>query len=184
MTTNAAESYHKAIEIDPNDGPSYTGLGAVLYDKGGREPPRSPPPQPLAHYLALLRPGIGAAKNYRKAIELDATDAVPRWNLGNVLYDQGDRSGAAAWYRKAISLNPNYAPAYSKLGEVLHDQGDSAGAAENYRKAVALQPNDASYCNGLGFALLDQGDLGPAAEQLRQGRRTRPQVRHAPLQPR
>ena len=56
---------------------------------------------------------------FRKAIELNPSDAEAYSNLGNLLNDLKRYEEAEAAYRKAIELNPSYAEAYSNLGILL-----------------------------------------------------------------
>jgi tetratricopeptide (TPR) repeat protein len=92
---------------------------------------------------------------YRKAIELNPSEATPYYNLGCLLDDLKRYDEAEAAYRKAIELNPSYATAYSNLGILLKTlkRYDEAEAA--YRKAIELNPSEAPPYYNLGSLLDD-----------------------------
>jgi tetratricopeptide (TPR) repeat protein len=108
---------------------------------------------------------------YRKAIELDPTDAWSWYNLGNLLADKLKRSQEAeAAYHKAIELDPaDFWPWYD-LGFLLADKLNRPQEAEAaYRKAIELAPAHAWPWNSLGVLLankLDRLDEAAAAYRM------------------
>lgn len=94
-----------------------------------------------------------AEEFYRKAIELDANNAVAYNNLGSTLFNLKRYEEAEKLCRKAIEIDPNYALPYNNLGNVLNDlkRYDEAEAA--YRKAIKSAPNYAKVHNNLGHML-------------------------------
>ncbi|MBI5935988.1 MAG: tetratricopeptide repeat protein, partial [Chloroflexi bacterium] len=97
-----------------------------------------------------------AEASYRKAIELNPSDATAYSNLGNLLSDENLKryEEAEASYRKAIELNPSDATAYSNLGLLLHENLKRYEEAEaSYRKAIELNPSDATAYSNLGILL-------------------------------
>ena len=103
------------------------------------------------------RDEIRAEAAYRKAMELDPTDAWPWYNLGTLLFDDPARHDEAeVAYRKAIELDPTYAAPWNNLGILLakkparHDEAEAA-----YRQAMVLDPTYAAPWNNLGNLLAD-----------------------------
>ncbi len=79
---------------------------------------------------AQSRLGIGAAaENFRKALEGDDADPDYHFNLGYVLWKNGEFDAAVASFRAALERNPEDAEATSFLGRALRKdparQGDS-----------------------------------------------------------
>jgi len=106
----------------------------------------------------------GAEAAYRKAIELDPTNAVAHNNLGILLMDvRKDHAGAEAAFRKAIELDPTDAVAHNNLGNLLKNvRKDYAGAEAAYRKAIELDPTDAAAHWNLSTLLETRGDIAGA----------------------
>lgn len=92
---------------------------------------------------------------YRKAIELDPTEALPWISLGILLADKLNRHDEAeAAYHKAIELGPVHALPWFALGNLLDyklNRIDEAEAA--YRKAIEIDPAFALPWFALGLLL-------------------------------
>jgi superkiller protein 3 len=100
---------------------------------------------------------------YCKAVILDETDPVLRFNLGNVLYELNEFESAAAAFEKAVRLDSRYAEAWNNLGNVLAELGDREAAIAAFDHALALVPNyeDAKQnrFHVMGLSPLMQADL-------------------------
>ncbi len=79
--------------------------------------------------LALIQVGppplqdLAAARaNFEKALELDPKNLRAVFNLGSVLYSQGDREGAIARYEEALAIDPGYAKAKELLARVRSEE--------------------------------------------------------------
>lgn len=82
-----------------------------------------------------------AENAYRKAIELDPTDARPWNNLGNLLSDKlkrFDEAEAETAYRKAIELDPTYALPWNNLGRLLEASNHLTEAFAAYTQGADL----------------------------------------------
>ncbi|HEY9661508.1 MAG TPA: tetratricopeptide repeat protein, partial [Allocoleopsis sp.] len=75
------------------------------------------------------------------------------YDLGHLLYQQGDLVGAARSYQQAIEIQPDSLIAHLNLGVVLDAQGYQTQAAQQYRTAIALQPDYVKAYNNLGCTL-------------------------------
>jgi len=91
-----------------------------------------------------------AREAFRKAIELDETDAEAYVNLGLLLADDGQSDEAERLLRTATLLNPNSHKAHGRLGILLQQLGRYSEAEAELRRAVEIDPTDeiaGSYLN-------------------------------------
>ncbi len=79
-----------------------------------------------------------AEGTYREAIEADSTYAVPRNNLGRILFEKGQVDEAVTQLRAAVRLDPENAAAEANLADALEAQGNRDAAETAYRAAVRL----------------------------------------------
>ncbi|TXT21685.1 MAG: TPR repeat-containing protein, partial [Gallionellaceae bacterium] len=126
----AAESYRKALALDPGFADGYVNLGNVLYEQGRLDE---------------------AIENYRKALALNPDSAQAHYNLGNTLHDQDKLGEAAECYRRTITLKPNFPDTHNNLGLALQKQGEVGKAIACYQKALALKPDYAEAYSNLLF---------------------------------
>jgi tetratricopeptide (TPR) repeat protein len=108
-----------------------------------------------------------AAADYRRALELDGSNRVLHFNLGNVLLASGFAAEAVDQFRQAVDLEPGYYEAWNNLGVALSESGDDSAAEAAFRRALA---NGGSYADALYnlAELLDQaGDTVQAAQYWR-----------------
>jgi len=100
---------------------------------------------------ALMRTGIDAARSgeldqaaaaFRKAVEIDPTDAEAWDSLGVVLVRAGDEARGVEAFRRALRAVPGHLKASRNLAVVLDRQGRSAEAARHYRAFLAKSPAD------------------------------------------
>lgn len=112
-----------------------------------------------ANLLDETNGDVKEAENaYRKAIELDPTDAWPWQGLANLLTNKSNRfDEAETTYRKALELDPMGAWAWHGLGRLLTDKLNRYDEAENaYRRAIELEPARIPSWVGLGSLLTDK----------------------------
>jgi len=95
----AAETYQKAIALEPSDAELHNSLGSVYAESS-----KIPEAQAEFQKSAELNPA-GASRAY--------------FNLGAVLYNTGKMDEAAAAFKKATEIDPNYADAYALWGRAL-----------------------------------------------------------------
>jgi TolA-binding protein len=130
--------------------------------RGGAPAPVSAPAAPLPvpapsvvpigdRVAALMRTGVDAAQSgeldqaaaaFRKAVEVDPTDAEAWDSLGVVLVRAGDEARGVEAFRRALRAVPGHPDAHRNLAVVLDRQGRGAEAARHYRAFLAKSPAD------------------------------------------
>ena len=110
----------------------------------------APPAVPVRDRVAaLMRTGIDAVQSgeldqaaaaFRKAVEVDPTDAEAWDSLGVVLVRAGDEARGVEAFRRALRAVPGHPDAHRNLGVVLDRQGRGAEAARHYRAFLAKSP--------------------------------------------
>ena len=100
---------------------------------------------------ALMRTGLEAARTgemdeaavaFRKAVEVDPTDAEAWSSLGVVLVRAGDETRGVEAFRRALRAAPRHPEAHRNLAVVFDRQGRVAEAARHYRAFLATSPAD------------------------------------------
>ena len=112
----------------------------------------APPAVPISNRVAaLMRAGVDAAQSgkldqaaaaFRKAVEVDPTDAGAWDSLGVVLVRVGDEARGVEAFRRALRAVPGHREAHRNLAVVLDRQGRGAEAARHYRAFLAKSPAD------------------------------------------
>ena len=126
--TLARELFERAIQLDPNFAPSYSGL-SLTYTWGS--------------YLSELAPDIDAAFTAaRKAVELDQYDHEGHIALGMAYYVDRDHDRAISEYELAVDLNHSAAYAHYQLARSLTMSGKAALSIPHAETAIRLSPKD------------------------------------------
>ena len=114
-------------------------------------PPPPPAPAVKERVAALMQTGVEAAQNgeldqavaaFRKAVEVDPTDALAWDSLGVVLVRAGDEARGVEAFRRALSAAPGHPEAHRNLAVVLDRQGRVAEAARHYKAFLAKSRGD------------------------------------------
>ncbi len=125
------EHFQRAIAIDPDNAPAYSGMADAQCMLFGAALQVVPPGEvaPLARAAAL------------KALELDESLAEPHVTLSRVLFwHDRDPVGAERELRRAIHLNPNCAMAHFIGGLLFADLGRANEAISAFQRALQLDP--------------------------------------------
>src|SRR5439155_16601813 len=101
------------------------------------------------------------------------------YNLGVVLFHQGEVAGAVTHYRGALAIKPDFAEAHNNLGVALAQEGEIDEAILHYREALTLKPAYADAHFSLGLALMRRGQQREAVEHFRRTLSLRPDFREA-----
>ncbi len=98
----------------------------------------------------------------RKALVLDPSSVLARYNLAVVLSAGGRKSGAEALYRDALALDPSHAESAGNLAKLLIEQGGTREAVPILERALASRPGDATCWTNLVAAWISLGELDHA----------------------
>ncbi len=126
-------------------------------------------PEPYIR-LALTQVKAGnfdqALINLRRALEVDPDLVLTRFQLGEVLREQGKPKEAAEQYRHTLRIDPNHAEAHNALGLILKEQQQTELAMEHFRQALRSDPLSADAHANSGMIFLHQGKLEGASRQF------------------
>jgi len=113
---------------------------ATAADAAALEAPRAAPV--VDRVARLMREGTDAAQSgqmdeaataFRKAVDLDPTDAEAWNSLGVVLVRAGDTGKGIESFRRALRAVPTHSEAHRNLAVALDRQGRTAEATRHYR---------------------------------------------------
>ena len=131
------------------------------YGTGGGEagPPAEGSPDKKAEFYANVGQqqlsggdAVGAATNFKKALELDAKNVHAIIGMGEVALRQGLFGDAMAHLKKAAKLAPKSSRVFTLLGEAYLNSGNHSAAADNFKKALQLDPDNARAREGFNEA--------------------------------
>lgn len=116
----AMESYTKALESSPNNGPALTSIARLHFRKGNFKQ---------------------ATENFKQAIAQNPQDAQLHNDLGLALSKTGDHAAATAALERALQLAPGTSRFANNLASVRYEAGDASSAYDvlekNNKPAVA-----------------------------------------------
>lgn len=99
-----------------------------------------------------------ALQEYKKAVELDPSNAEVFFSLGEFFRFIGKWRVAVECYRYAIRLSPNSFYKY-RLASLLKEMGEFKEASQILQEVVEEQPDDPFYHYTLGEILWEIGDM-------------------------
>ena len=99
---NAADSFKKVTQLNPDYPDGYNNLGVALNSQGKQKE---------------------AVEVYKKAVEINPEYAEAHYNMGNAFAESRKFDDALESYTKVISLKPNHARAYNNWGVSLKEMG-------------------------------------------------------------
>ena len=137
----AAQSYRRALSLNPRDVDSMQLLAALLGEVG------------------IWDEAVGL---YEQLVQLEPHKAEWWYRVGQSLKGQGRLDEALAFYRHAIELFPDSTDGYFNLGKALFETGERLECLQCFRRVVAMHPEDAEAHNWIGQILHEVGELGPA----------------------
>lgn len=111
----------------------------------------------LAKIHMMQRDLDGALAELEKIDLASISDAIVFYNIGNLLFEQGQSSESAKYYQLALDRNPNFADAHMQMGLALIQQGMFVEAKPHLQKVVELDPE--SQNAALAQQFLDMPDM-------------------------
>ena len=118
----AADSYRRAVILDPNHAEAYFNLGNVLRNSGA-----------LADAEAM----------YQRAVENETQFATAWYNLADLQEEVGRLEDAVQSLRSALSASSDYADAHFNLAACLEKLGRTEQAREHWLAYLQLDPESA-----------------------------------------
>ncbi|KAF7804273.1 putative UDP-N-acetylglucosamine--peptide N-acetylglucosaminyltransferase SPINDLY [Senna tora] len=142
----AAESYQKALQVDPSYKAAAECLAIVLTDIGTN--------------IKLAGNTQEGIQKYYDALKIDPHYAPAYYNLGVVYSEMMQYDMALSFYEKAAFERPMYAEAYCNMGVIYKNRGDLEAAIACYERCLAVSPNFEIAKNNMAIALTDLGTKG------------------------
>ena len=184
---DAAASFRRAIQVQPDYVPAFNNLGVALRAAGHTDEAIGAYRQGLAlrddypdlHYnlanaLLALGRSAEATEHLARAAAANGDSAGVHNNLGTALADQGRFVEAVAEFERAVALEPASARAHRNLGNALVEVGRAADAFRHLSEAVTLAPDDAEARYDLGAWLLSQDRNAEAIDAFSTAVRLKP----------
>jgi Flp pilus assembly protein TadD len=151
---DALAEYLTAIRLEPDSPTAHFNLATFLSQHGNefavaqyQEAITLEPDYPDAHLnLGMTHADAGrieeAMKELRIAIDLDASDPIPKHELAALMMDENDYRGAIAHLKDVTRLDPKNFEAWLDLGICYAQKGFYAEAERAYGKAAELEKDD------------------------------------------
>lgn len=140
----AADSYRRALRIDPRHALAYNNLGVALADRGDTS---------------------AAREAFTRAAELDPTLVLARLNLARWFAGQLDTGAALSLLRELAEFHPREAEVWHTLGRVLLLAARPEEARMALVKAVEARPSHAEARYALARVLEQLGDSDGALRE-------------------
>src|SRR5215831_19254932 len=170
---DAAESFQRALAIDPDLALAQINLGIALYyipdpegaKRAAEKALTQTPNAPQAHYILGL---IARADNrydealaeFQKVLAVDDQDVATNVNIGQIFVQQRKYDQAIPAFRKALSAEPYNEAALYNLGILLTRTGAKEEGQRVLQKFQQLQQSGAG--TKMGTAYLEQGRYAEA----------------------
>ncbi len=149
----AADSYRRALRIDPRHALAYNNLGVALADRGDANAAREAFTRAaeldptlvlarlnLARWFAAHQDPVASLSLLRELTEFHPGEAEVWYALGRVLMQVQRAADARAALARAVDARPTHAEARYALARVLEELGDSEGAVRETQAALTLSP--------------------------------------------
>jgi tetratricopeptide (TPR) repeat protein len=178
----AAASYTKALEEDPNNGDIKQNRIVALYeakeyqqavafaaDAQRQHPTDTRFPQWRARALSKAGDNVRAIEVAESAAKTFPRDTVTQIVLADVYQDAGRNDDAENVLRQALKAEPSNARVLNHLGYMLANRGRNLDEAiELVTRALKVDPGEGAYLDSLGWAHFRRGDLPEAEKYLGQ----------------
>jgi tetratricopeptide (TPR) repeat protein len=110
-----------------------------------------------------------ALAEFSKAAELDSTNAMYQYQLGDVLHNLERYDDAMRAFRRAIAIEPDHGGAHYSIGELYEMHMDMPEEAFSwYEKAVAIDPEMATLREMVGMSYARHGRYEEALKHFQE----------------
>jgi tetratricopeptide (TPR) repeat protein len=150
---DAATTYRKAIELNPDDPGMHYNLSLAL---------------------AKLGDTPGEKEELENAVKLGPNVPEPHNQLGAYYLAEGKIAEAEQQFKSAIAVNPAFAEAKNNLGTLYGRMGNNRAAMELFREAVQNAPEFAQAHANLGLIMAAEGNFAAATQELQEALRFEP----------
>lgn len=106
--------------------------------------------------------------------KLTPDSAALQFNLGNLLFEEGDLEKSAEAYAGAIEKYPAFRRAHRNLGLVRVREGEMEEGLASLLEAIRLGDSDATTYGMLGFCRLQRGEYASALQAYRMAQLSQP----------
>ena len=154
----SAESFRKAVALNPNYEPAWTNMGYVLCE------------------LGLYNEALDALK---RALALKPRCAEALCNIGVVFMRNRRWQQAAAYLIQAVQIKPDYVNAFCNLGQCFLCLGKLQEAQRALEEAKRLHPHNGTAKTDLGIVFLQMKLFDQAKLILREAVQDSPQLSRA-----
>jgi tetratricopeptide (TPR) repeat protein len=188
----AVEALQKAYALDTSDMDTLAVLAAYLNEAGRQaetlellgpwvEGDRPDLDVVIAYGVALAQSARydDALAAFRRARELDPSNALVLANTATVYMMMGNDAPAREALKGALELNPSLARAHNSLGVIAAREGRADEAIEHWKRAVELDPREFDTLFNLGFSLIQSGRAQEARPYLERFVREAPPALYA-----
>jgi TolB-like protein/Tfp pilus assembly protein PilF len=186
------DQFQQAIEKDPTYALAYAGLADCYSFEAtyGIVPPKEAYPKAkeaalraleIDDQLAIVHTSLawintefdwdrsGAEREFRRAIELNPTDADAHRLYGEALRSLGRFDEAIAEFKRAVALDPASLINSRSLGAAYHSARRYDEAIEQYRKTLEMDPNYRLVRANLGSAYIQKGMYNEGIAEFEKG---------------
>lgn len=143
----AEAAFRKVTTLDPDHTDAHIRLGMLLAEQNRLQE---------------------AVKAYERAIFLDRTAVVARYNLAQVCVQLEDYQRALAQLHLVKELHPDYAPLHLLQGDLFQRLGDQRQAVIEFNRAIELGSGDAQTHWQLAEAHLSLGERSKALKSYQE----------------
>lgn len=152
----AHDYYQRALSVKPKFVEALNAQGLIMIQRGDFEQAQDRFLRAIGEFdyapaynnlgTAYLHQGVfvEAVRAYKKAVELDAANAVHHYNLGLALQKAGQHEGAVSAFEHALALQPQYSKAYLSMALSHQRNGDLPQARHTLERLLVVDPKNAT----------------------------------------
>ncbi len=148
----AIAEYREALKIDPHLNGIHLGIGQAMLAQSGQN--------------------TSSAENEFKAeLAVDRGSPEALYQLGNIVYERGDKDGAARLFAESLERRPSFSDAQIALAKIASDRNQDAEAMKHLQAALQAAPNSRTAHYRLAQLYGKSGEPAKAAQEFEIARR-------------